>query len=106
LAGRERLLLLDSFVLHCASTPPALHCGAEVDSAFWVPLSELWDSRNLDHLVLGDDADILVYPALRVSQGIIFGITLRVLILLFDRIGIPLQYLEEIPLLRRARQRS
>lgn len=101
LAGRERLLLLDSFVHHCTDSPPALRCGPEVDSAFWIPLAELWNSRNLDHLALGDNADTLVYPAVRIPEGMIFGITLRVLTLLSDRLGLPLHYLEEIPLLRR-----
>jgi 8-oxo-dGTP pyrophosphatase MutT (NUDIX family) len=101
LAGRERLLLLDSFVHHCVGAPPVLRPGPEVESAFWVPLTELWNSRNLDHLALGDNADTLVYPALRIPQGMIFGITLRVLTLLSDRLGVPLHYLEEIPLLRR-----
>jgi hypothetical protein len=31
----------------------------------------------------------------------VFGITLRVLTLLSDRLGVPLRYLEEIPGLRR-----
>jgi ADP-ribose pyrophosphatase YjhB (NUDIX family) len=101
LAGRERLLLLDSFVHHCAQTPPALRPGPEVAHAFWIPLAELWNSRNLDYLALADDTDTLVYPAIRIPQGVIFGITLRVLTLLSDRLGLPLHYLEEIPLLRR-----
>jgi hypothetical protein len=61
----------------------------------------LWDAQNLDHLVLGDQGDVLVYPAIRLPQGTVFGITLRVLTLLSDQLGIPLRYLEEIPLLRR-----
>jgi len=101
LAGRERLMLLDAFVHHCTGTPPSLRPGPEVDSAFWIPLVELWNSRNLDHLALGDNADTLVYPAVRIPQGMIFGITLRVLTLLSDRLGMPLHYLEEIPMLRR-----
>jgi 8-oxo-dGTP pyrophosphatase MutT (NUDIX family) len=103
LAGRERLLLLDSFVHHWPGPAPDLLCSPEVESAFWIQLAELWSIRNLDHLVLDDDEDTLVYPAIRVPQGTIFGITLRVLMLLSDRLGIPLQYLEEIPLLRRKR---
>ncbi len=101
LAGRERLLLLDPFVCHLPGPPPPLRCGPEVASAFWTPVSELWNAQNLDHLVLGDQGDLLVYPALRLPQGIVFGITLRVLTLLSDQLGIPLFYLEEIPLLRR-----
>ena len=101
LAGRERLLLLDSFVCHLPGPLPPLQCGPEVASAFWTPVSELWDAQNLDHLVLGDQGDVLVYPAIRLPQGTVFGITLRVLTLLSDQLGIPLRYLEEIPLLRR-----
>jgi 8-oxo-dGTP pyrophosphatase MutT (NUDIX family) len=72
LAGRERLLLLDAFIYRVEGEPPALRCS-----------------------------ETLVYPAIRTSQGIIFGITLRVLTLLSDQFGIPLRYLEEIPMLRR-----
>ena len=102
LAGRERLMLLDAFVYQVEGTPPVLRCGPEVARAFWIPVAELWDAKNLDHHALGDNGDTLVYPAIRTSQGIIFGITLRVLTLLSDQLGIPLGYLEEIPLLRRA----
>ncbi|MGE0684180.1 MAG: CoA pyrophosphatase [Candidatus Binatia bacterium] len=101
LAGRERLLLLDAFVCHLTGPLPPLQCGPEVASAFWTPASELWDAQNLDHLVLGDQGDVLVYPAIRLPQGTVFGITLRVLTLLSDQLGIPLRYLEEIPMLRR-----
>jgi len=101
LAGRERTLLLDSFVHHVAGPVPALRCSAEIHSAFWVPVTDLWDPANLDHLALGDRGDTLVYPAVRLPEGMVFGITLRVLTLLSDRLGIPLRYLEEIPGLRR-----
>lgn len=101
LAGRERLLLLDSFVHHIKGPLPLLQHGPEVESAFWTPISDLWNAHNLDHLMLGDQGDTLVYPAVRLPQGMLFGITLRVLTLLSDQIGIPLRYLEEIPLLRR-----
>lgn len=104
LAGRERLLLLDPFVCHLPGPLPSLQCGPEVASAFWTPVSELWSARNLDHLVLGDQGDVLVYPAVRLPQGAVFGITLRVLTLLSDQLGIPLHYLEEIPMLRREKQ--
>jgi 8-oxo-dGTP pyrophosphatase MutT (NUDIX family) len=104
LAGRERILLLDSFVHHLNGEIPPLQCGAEVAAAFWVPLSEIWDSGNLDYLALGDRGDTLLYPAIRIPQGTIFGITLRVLTLLSDQLGHPLDYLEEIPQLRRERR--
>lgn len=101
LAGRERLLLLDAFVYRVEDSPPVLRCGPEVESAFWIPVAELWSLNNLDHHTLGDGSETLIYPAIRTSEGIIFGITLRVLTLLSDQLGIPLRYLEEIPMLRR-----
>jgi 8-oxo-dGTP pyrophosphatase MutT (NUDIX family) len=104
LAGREKLLLLDAFVCHLAGPLPSLRCGPEVADAFWTPVSEIWSAQNLDHLVLGDQGDMLVYPAIRLPQGTVFGITLRVLTLLSDQLGIPLRYLEEIPMLRRGRE--
>ena len=102
LAGRERTLLLDSFVYRRIGPVPSLQCSPELHSAFWVPISALWNPANLDCLALGDQSDTLVYPAVRLPQGIVFGITLRVFMLLSDRIGVPLHYLEEIPKLRRA----
>ena len=101
LAGRERTLLLDSFVCHLGGPVPALRCSPEIHSAFWVPVTDLWNPANLDHLALGDNGDTLVYPAVRLREGTVFGITLRVLTLLSDRLGVPLRYLEEIPGLRR-----
>ncbi|HTT75283.1 MAG TPA: hypothetical protein VMF50_04805, partial [Candidatus Binataceae bacterium] len=77
----------------------------EVESAFWIPVAELWSLNNLDHHTLDDGSETLVYPAIGTSQGIIFGITLRVLTLLSDQFGIPLRYLEEIPMLRRTSTR-
>jgi 8-oxo-dGTP pyrophosphatase MutT (NUDIX family) len=106
LAGRERTLLLDSFVYHVTGPVPALRCGPEIHSAFWVPVADLWHPMNLDCLVLGDRGDTLVYPAIRLPQGKVFGITLRVLTLLSDRLGVPLRHLEEIPGLRREGVRS
>jgi hypothetical protein len=79
LAGRERLLLLDAFVCRVEGAPRALRCGPEVESAFWIPVAELWSLNNLDHHTQGDGSETLVYPAIRTSQGIIFGINLRVL---------------------------
>jgi 8-oxo-dGTP pyrophosphatase MutT (NUDIX family) len=104
LAGRERLLALDAFVYRVDGDPPALQCGPEVAATFWIPIAELWNAKNLDCHSIGDDGETLVYPAIRTSHGIVFGITLRVLTLLSDQVGVPLRYLEEIPMLRRARR--
>ncbi|MCS6926346.1 MAG: CoA pyrophosphatase [Candidatus Binatia bacterium] len=105
LAGREQLLLLDSFVCHLPGPLPPLRCGPEVAAAFWTPVTALWNMQNLDSLLLNDGGDVLVYPALRLPQGMVFGITLRVLTLLSDQLGMPLFHLEELPLLRRDKRR-
>lgn len=104
LAGRDRLLLLDAFACSLGEAIPALHPGPEIEDAFWVPVATLWDLGSVTHNVL-DDGDTLVYPAIRIPQGLVFGITLRTLMLLSDQIGIPLPVLEEIPLLRGPRPR-
>ncbi len=101
LAGRERLMLIDPFVFLAGAAPPPLAPGPEIDLAFWVPLAALWDLGNATCHVL-TDGETLVYPALRTPHGVIFGITLRVLTLLSDQLGVPLPLLEEIPQLRRA----
>jgi len=101
LAGRERTLLLDSFVYRVTGSLPELHCSPEIHSAFWIRVTDFWNPANLDHLELGHLGNTMVYPAIRLPQGTVFGITLRVLTLLSDRLGIPLRYLEEIPGLRR-----
>jgi len=103
LAGKNQQLLLDSFVCFIGEFLPMVRCSSEIESAFWIPAQQLWDAANLDSLSLNDKRDTLVYPAIRFPQGMLFGITLRVITLLSDRLGIPLQYLEEIPLLRRER---
>jgi 8-oxo-dGTP pyrophosphatase MutT (NUDIX family) len=102
LAGRERLLLLDAFVYFAGASAPPLQPGPEIDLAFWAPIATLWDLDAATCNILDDAGETLVYPAIRVPQGVIFGITLRVLVLLSDRAGIPIPMLEEIPLLRRA----
>jgi 8-oxo-dGTP pyrophosphatase MutT (NUDIX family) len=99
LAGRERLLVLDAFACFVGETVPPLHAGPEIDLAFWLPITELWDLASATSNVL-DDGETLVYPAIRTPHGVIFGITLRVLLLLSDQLGIPIPMLEEIPRLR------
>jgi len=100
LAGRERLLLLDPFVVVAGAAPP-LAAGPEIDLAFWLPVAALWDLGQATCHVL-HDGETLLYPAIRTPHGAIFGITLRVLTLLSDQLGVPLPMIEEIPQLRRA----
>lgn len=100
LAGRERLLLLDPFVVLAGAALPPLAAGPEIDLAFWLPVAALWDLGNATCHVL-HDGETLLYPAIHTPHGVIFGITLRVLTLLSDQLGIPLPMIEEIPQLRR-----
>ena len=72
----------------------------DVDSDWVMPqLAELLpDGGRLDHEVRKLDNTYFDTPGAGLR---VFGITLRVLTLLSDRLGVPLRYLEEIPGLRR-----
>jgi 8-oxo-dGTP pyrophosphatase MutT (NUDIX family) len=100
LAGRDRGMTLSAVVYLIGEELPLLHCGEEVAEAFWTPVSHLWDSANATTLNLSDKADVMAYPAIRLGQHIVWGVTLRVLMLFSDIIGHPLPHFEEIPGLR------
>lgn len=100
LAGREEGLALSPITYFVGERLAPLRPGSEVAEAFWVRLAVLWDARNGTHLVLRDGPDVLAYPAIKVGNHVIWGITLRVLTLFSDVIGLPLPHLEEIPGLR------
>ena len=88
LAGRERTLLLDSFVYHVTGPIPALRCSPEIHYAFWVPVTDLWNPVNLDHLCSVIKGILWSTPPF-VYPGKVFGITLLVLTLLSIDWGCP-----------------
>lgn len=98
LSGRKTRLRLFASVYCVGPLAPALRLNEEVDAAWWIPLTPLWDARHATHLRLSTDAALLSYPAIRFPNGaLLWGISLRVLTLFSDAIGRPLPHLEEIP---------
>ena len=105
LAGREHGLILSSLV-YFVGKAPALNIGKEAVMALWVPLTHLWDEKNATHILMSDSTDSMHYPAIRFGTHIIWGITLRVLMIFSDIVGFPLPHLEEIPGLREPRREA
>lgn len=98
LSGRKTQLRLFASV-HSVGTPaPAFRCNREVAAAWWIPLAHLWEANHATHLRLSTESAMLSYPAIRLPTGaLLWGISLRVLMLFSDAIGRPLPHLEEIP---------
>ena len=97
LSGREQPLALFPAVYYLGPTIPTLTLNHEVAAAYWMPLSHPWEAENATHLKLSADGKTLYYPAIRLQDQVIWGITLRVLTLFSDVLGRPLPHLEEIP---------
>lgn len=100
LAGREHELTVSPVVYSTGTHLSPLLASVEVAEAFWVPVADLWNVRNATFLALRDQEDVMVYPAIRVGDRWIWGVTLRILTLFSDVIGHPLPHFEEIPGLR------
>jgi hypothetical protein len=83
-------MTLAPFVYYVGPEPPALTPNVEVAEAYWAPLADLWDPRNVGELRLERDGAAMVFPAIRFQQHLIWGLTHRVLTLFADVIGRPL----------------
>jgi 8-oxo-dGTP pyrophosphatase MutT (NUDIX family) len=95
-AGGGRLVL-HPFVYYLGPELPAFAPSDEVQAAFWVPLSHLWDPANAGHVEWERDGNRLLYPAIRFRGNAIWGLTFRVLTLFSDVLDVPLPHLEELP---------
>ena len=95
LGGVETSMVLSSFVYYVGAALPALTPNEEVAEAYWVSLDHLWDQRNATHLRLERNGESLVFPAIRLGEHLIWGLTLRVLTLFSDVLGRPLPHREE-----------
>jgi 8-oxo-dGTP pyrophosphatase MutT (NUDIX family) len=95
LGGVETSMVLSSFVYYLGATLPLLTPNEEVAEAYWVPLAHLWDQRNATHLNVSRGGASLVFPAIRLREHLIWGLTLRVLTLFSDVLGRPLPHLQE-----------
>ncbi|HEY6330787.1 MAG TPA: CoA pyrophosphatase [Blastocatellia bacterium] len=82
-------LMLSPFVYYAGPQPLPLIPNHEVAAAFWVDLDYLWDPANRTTLRATYDEKELVFPAIRIGDDLLWGLTLRVLQLFADRIGEP-----------------
>jgi 8-oxo-dGTP pyrophosphatase MutT (NUDIX family) len=93
--GSVESILVSAFV-YAVSDPGPFVLNAEVEQAFWMPLSELCDpDRHVERAYTYADQEIGV-PAIRVlerEEPVLWGITYRFLEMLLDVIG------GEIPLM-------
>jgi 8-oxo-dGTP pyrophosphatase MutT (NUDIX family) len=101
LAGRDRILQISPFVAYLGPTASPFRQGPEVEDVFWTPISHFWEVSRLHYLSLDSEGQRLLYPAVSIEQGTVFGITLRIISIFSDHLGHPLPFLEEIPGLRR-----
>ena len=97
LSGREQPLFLFPSVYYLGVAIPVVTLNHEVAEAYWMPLAHPWEVKNATSLRLSADGKSLHYPAIRLQEQMIWGITLRILTLFSDALGRPLPHLEEIP---------
>jgi 8-oxo-dGTP pyrophosphatase MutT (NUDIX family) len=89
LGGVETSMVLSSFVYYVGATRPLLTPNEEVAEVYWVSLEHLWDRRNATHLSLARNGESMVFPAIRLGEHLIWGLTLRVLTLFSDVLAAP-----------------
>jgi 8-oxo-dGTP pyrophosphatase MutT (NUDIX family) len=89
LGGVETSMVLSSSVYYVGVEVPVLVPNEEVAEVYWVSLEHLWDQRNATQLSLARNGECLIFPAIRLGDHLIWGLTLRVLTLLSDALGRP-----------------
>src|SRR2546421_492703 len=72
-------MVLSSFVYYVGVEVPGLVPNEEVAEVYWVSLAHLWDQRNATELSLARNGESVVFPAIRLGEHLIWGLTLRVL---------------------------
>lgn len=97
MGGSGRSMVLSPFVYHLGPQLAPFAANHEVAEALWLPLGHLWDPANASRLEWERNGTKLLYPAIRVGEHAIWGITFRVLTLFSDVVDLPLPHLEEIP---------
>ncbi|MBP9199049.1 MAG: CoA pyrophosphatase [Gemmatimonadales bacterium] len=73
-----RLIIIRPFVFGLADRPP-LAANSEVADAFWVPLAELRDPTIYRDATVHLRGESRVFPAYHLSQGVVWGLTERIL---------------------------
>ncbi len=91
LGGLPTSMVLAPFVYYVGEThPPLVAQVNEVAETYWAPLAHLWDPRNGALHTVSRNGQSLVFPAIRFQDRPIWGLTLRVLTLFSDLVGVPL----------------
>jgi 8-oxo-dGTP pyrophosphatase MutT (NUDIX family) len=91
-AGRPSGLVISAFVYHLPEPPPLRVQREEVESAFWVPLSLLWQPERLVDYRLRAELGRLAMPGIRVGEAdahVVWGLTYRFLESLSGLLGRP-----------------
>jgi 8-oxo-dGTP pyrophosphatase MutT (NUDIX family) len=90
-------MVLSPFVYALAGEPPPFATSDEVAAAYWVPLRELWNAANASRFDWDREDGRRSYPAVRVGDSMLWGLSFRVLTLFSDVLDAPLPHLEDAP---------
>jgi len=88
--GLDARGILSPFVFALEGPPPPLHPNHEVNAAYWIGLSYLWDPAHCTTLTLLVEGEPMIFPGIRLKDEIIWGLTYRVLCQFADVVGRPL----------------
>lgn len=72
-------IAISPFVFGVPAGTPARVASREVDAVIWVPLSRLQDPETLDTLTLELTEGVREFPGFRVEEGLVWGLTYRIL---------------------------
>ena len=73
----SRAMTLSPFIYYLDEPPPQLIPNEEVAAIFWVPLSHLFDTRNITTIQWKETGSF--FPGICFAEHVIWGLTLRVL---------------------------
>jgi 8-oxo-dGTP pyrophosphatase MutT (NUDIX family) len=82
-------LTLSPFVYYAGRELLPLIPNDEVAAALWVELDYLWNPANRTSLRATYDEKEFVFPAIRIGEDLLWGLTFRVLEVFAERIGEP-----------------
>jgi 8-oxo-dGTP pyrophosphatase MutT (NUDIX family) len=82
--------VLTPLVYDVGRNTPDLHRNHEVDAVYWVPLQHLWDPTQATTIRWPYGDQHLVFPGIRWHEGVIWGLTLRILASFGKVLGHPL----------------
>lgn len=85
----NRLVLVSAHAYWLDGAPPRLSLNHEVADTVWVPLPDLVDpARHIDHYFASANQS---FPGVRLDGDgqVLWGLTLRFVSLLFERLGVP-----------------